>query len=121
MFDKNDAVLEQVDATGSVDRGVETAEAAAPSESDLAFARAAAVDAMARGVKDNNTPWNNPASGASGNITPLGAAYSQGDSLCRGFLASYARGSTQAWLHGEACRAGPGKWEVKRMRPLSRG
>jgi surface antigen len=121
MFDKNDAVFERVDTTGSVDHGVETAEAAAPSESDLAFARAAAVDAMARGVKDSNTPWSNPGSGASGNITPLGGAYSQGDFLCRGFLASYARGSAQAWLQGEACREDSGKWAVRSLRPLSRG
>lgn len=121
MFDKNDAVFEQVDATGSVHRGVETAEAGAPSEGDLAYARAAAVDAMAHGVKDSNTPWNNPDSGASGNITPLGTAYSLGDLLCRGFLASYARGSAQAWLHGEACRTASGQWEVKSLRPLSRG
>jgi surface antigen len=121
MFDKNDATFEQIDATGSVDHGVESALAGAPSESDLAYARAAAVDAMAHGVKDSNTPWNNPDSGASGNITPLGTAYSLGDLLCRGFLASYARGSAQAWLQGEACRTGSGRWEVKSLRPLSRG
>ena len=122
MFDKNDATFEQVDATGSVDRGVETAEAAAPSESDLAYARAAPADAMAREVKDSSTPWNNPDSGASGNITPLGTPYSQGDLRCRGFLASYARGPAQAWLQGEACRTGgSGKWEVRSLRPLSRG
>jgi surface antigen len=121
MFDKNDAVFEQVDATGSVDRGVEAAEAAAPSESDLAYARAAAVDAMAHGVKDSNTPWSNPDSGATGNITPLGTAYSQGDVQCRGFLASYARGVAQAWLQGDACRRGAGKWEIRSLRPLSRG
>ena len=121
MFDKSDAAFEQADATGSVDRGVKIAEAAAPSESDLAYARAAAADAMARGVKDSNTPWNNPDSGASGNITPLGTAYSLGDLLCRGFLASYARGAAQAWLQGEACRTGSRKWEVRSLRPLSRG
>jgi surface antigen len=121
MFDKNDAVFEQVDTTGSVDRGAETVEAAVPSAGDLARARAAAVDAMARGVKDSNTPWNNPDNGASGNITPLGTAYSLGDLLCRGFLASYTRGSAQAWLQGEACRTASGKWEVRSLKPLSRG
>jgi surface antigen len=122
MFDKNDAMFEQADATGSVDRRVETAEAAvALSESDLAYARAAAADAMADGAKDSSTPWNNPDSGASGNITPLGTAYNEGSSLCRGFLASYARGPAQAWLQGEACRTGSAKWEVRSLRPLSQG
>jgi surface antigen len=121
MFDKNDAAFEQVDATGSVDRGVETAAMVAPSEGDLAYARAAAVDAMAHEAKDSSTPWTNPDSGASGNITPLGTAYGQGNLLCRGFLASYARGPAQAWLQGEACRTGSGKWAVRSLRPLSRG
>ena len=121
MFDKNDAAFEQVGATGSVDRGVEIAEAAVPSDSDLAYARAAAAAAMAHEAKDSSTPWSNPDNGASGNITPLGASYSQGDLLCRGFLASYARGPAQAWLQGEACRTGSGKWVVRSLRPLSRG
>lgn len=121
MFDKNDAAFDQVNATGSVNRGVETAEAAAPSESDLAYARAAAAAAMAHEAKDSSTPWNNPGSGAGGNITPLGASYNQGNLRCRGFLASYARGPAQAWLQGEACRTGSGKWEVRSLKPLSRG
>jgi len=121
MFDKNDAAFEQVGATGSIDRGVEAAEAAVPSESDLACARAAAADAMAHEAKDSSTPWNNPGSGASGNITPLGTSYGQGDLVCRGFLASYARGPAQAWLQGEACRTGSGKWKTRSLRPLSRG
>jgi surface antigen len=120
MFDKNDATVELVGATGSIDRG-QRAEAAVPSENDLAYARAAAAEAMAHEAKDSSTPWNNPGSGAGGNITPLGASYSQGHLLCRGFLASYARGPAQAWLQGEACRAGSGKWEVKSLRPLSQG
>jgi surface antigen len=121
MFDKNDAAFEEVGATGSVATGLATAETTAVSESDLAYARAAAADAIARGVKDTSTPWSNPNNGAGGNITPLGMSYSQGDLLCRGFLASYTRGSAQAWLQGEACRTASGKWEVKSLRPLSQG
>ena len=120
MFEKNDAASDQV-ATGSVDRGLESAEAVVPSESDLAHARAAAAVAIAREGNDSSTPWNNPESGASGNITPLGGSYGQGDLRCRGFLASYTRGPAQAWLQGEACRMGVGKWEVKNLRPLSQG
>ena len=121
MFDKNDAVSEQVGATGSIERRLESAEAAVPSESDLTRARAAAADAIAREANDSSTPWNNPESGASGSITPLGKSYGQGDLRCRGFLASYTRGAAQSWLQGEACRTGSGKWEVRNLRPLSQG
>jgi surface antigen len=121
MFDKNDAASEQVGATGSIDRALQSAEAVGPSESDLAHARAAAADAIAREGNDSSTPWSNPESGASGNITPLGRSYAQGDLRCRGFLASFTNGPAQAWLQGEACRMGVGKWEVKNLRPLSQG
>jgi surface antigen len=92
-----------------------------PSESDLAHARAAASDAIAREGNDSSTPWSNPESGAGGNITPLGKSYTQGELRCRGFLASYTHGATQSWLQGEACRMASGKWEVRNLRPLSQG
>ena len=91
-----------------------------PSEADLAYARAAAADALARGDKDSSVPWENPQTGAGGNITPLAAAYSEGGLPCRDFLASYVRGESQAWLQGAACRTGHGKWEVKSLKPLKR-
>jgi surface antigen len=121
MFEKNDAASDQVSVTGSIDRRLRSADAAAPSASDLAHARAAAADAIAREGNDSSTPWNNPESGASGNITPLGKSYGQGDLRCRGFLASYTRGAAQSWLQGEACGMGSGKWEVRSLRPLSQG
>jgi surface antigen len=120
MFEKNDATTDPVSATGSIDRGLQPAEAVVFSESDLAHARAAAADAIAREGNDSS-PWNNPESGASGSITPLGRAYGQGDLRCRSFLASYTHGAAQAWLQGEACRMGVGKWEVRNLRPLSQG
>jgi surface antigen len=121
MFEKNDAASEQVGATGSIDHAVRSAEAGIPSESDLAHARAAASDAVAREANDSSIPWSNPESGAGGNITPLGKSYSQGELRCRGFLASYTHGAAQAWLQGEACRMASGKWEVRNLRPLSQG
>src|SRR5436190_23077053 len=35
-----------------------------PSEADLAYARAAASEALARGGKDTSLPWENPHTGA---------------------------------------------------------
>ena len=79
--------------------GPERASAAsAPPEIDLAYARAVAADALTRGGKDASVPWENPHTGAGGNITPLAAAYSEGGFTCRDFLASYVHGGSQAWL-----------------------
>ena len=50
---------------------VRLADASAPAEGDLAYARAAASDVLARGGKDTSVPWQNPQTGAGGNITPL--------------------------------------------------
>jgi surface antigen len=119
LFAKDDPDVEQ---TGAIARpGDEVAAAdSQPSESDLAYARAAASDAMARGGKDNSVPWQNPDTGASGNITPLASSYTEGGLPCRDFLASYVHGGSHDWLQGAACRTSTGKWTVKRLKSLSR-
>jgi hypothetical protein len=94
-----------------------------PLPSDLAYARAAASDVLARGskdvsVKDESVPWENPQTGAGGNITPLATAYSEGGLPCRDFFASYVHGGSHDWLQGAACRDVHGIWEVKRLKPL---
>jgi hypothetical protein len=108
--------------TGSIvqprERAVHLTDAAAPTEFDLAYARAAASDVLARGLKDASVPWQNPQTGAGGNITPLATSYSEGGLPCRDFLASYVHGGSQDWLQGAACRDSRGTWEVKRLKPL---
>lgn len=122
MFSKSDAEVEQTGSLTEVHhQAPETANAATPLEADLAYARAVAADALARGSKDNSIPWENPHTGASGNITPLAKAYNEGPSTCRDFLASYVRGQAQSWLQGAACRRAQGKWQVKSLRPLKQG
>jgi hypothetical protein len=98
-----------------------TPDASTPPEVDLAYARAVAAEVLAHGGKDASVPWENPHTGAGGNITPLAAAYTEGGFTCRDFLASYVRAGAQAWLQGEACRTGHGRWEVKSLTPLKRG
>ena len=110
-----------VEQTGALGRSADEAEAIPPPEVDLAYARAVAADALARSGKDDSVPWQNPNTGAGGNITPLAASYGEGAHTCRDFLASYVRGQTEAWLQGEACRTGHGRWEVKSLTPLNRG
>jgi len=87
-------------------------------EIDLAYARAAASDALAHDAKDASVPWQNPQTGAGGNITPLATSYSEGGLSCRDFLASYVHGSAQDWLQGAACRTASGTWEVTRLKAL---
>ena len=106
-FSKSDA---DVELTGSTARSGHQADA-----------RAVAADALGRGSKDSSIPWENPHTGAGGNITPLAATFTAGTSTCRDFLASYVRGEAQAWLQGEACRTEHGKWEVKSLKPLKQG
>jgi hypothetical protein len=88
-----------------------------PAEGDLAIARAAVREVLAKGGKDVSMPWENPQTGARGTITPLASAYDQDGATCRDFLASYVKNGTESWLQGAACRAERGKWEVRHMRP----
>jgi 17 kDa outer membrane surface antigen len=107
--------------TGALGQAAHEADAVPPPEADLAYARAVAADALARGGKDDSVPWHNPDTGAGGNITPLATSYGEGAFTCRDFLASYVRGQREAWLQGEACRTSHGRWEVKSLTPLTRG
>ena len=97
---------------------VRVADRASVAEGDLVYARAAAADVLSRGGKDSSVPWQNPQTGAGGNITPLDTAYSEGGEPCRDFLASYVHGGSQDWLQGAGCRTLGGPWEVKRLKPL---
>lgn len=92
-----------------------------PPEVDLALARAAAADLMAKETKATSAAWENPHTGARGTVTPIAAAYTQDGNTCRDFLASYVKQGNEAWLQGEACRSSPGKWEVRSMTPWKRG
>ena len=97
------------------------AKASPQAELDLAYARAAAADALSRGSRDASLPWQNPHSGARGNITPLATSYSEAGMACRDFLASYMHGDVQDWLEGAGCRSASGTWEIKRLKPLKSG
>ncbi len=92
--------------------------AAPEAELDLSYARAAAAQALSRGSRDASLPWQNPHSGARGNITPLATSYSEAGMACRDFLASYIHGEAQDWLEGAGCRTSTGAWEIKRLKPL---
>jgi surface antigen len=93
--------------------------AALPADGDLAFAKAAAAEALGRNG-DVSVPWENPGTGARGTVTPLASAYTQDGFICRDFLASYVHKDSESWLQGEGCRIHQGRWEVRQMKPLKR-
>ena len=108
------------DITGSIGSSRIARPIVEPAEADLAIARAAASEVLAKGGKDASMPWENPQTGARGTVTPIAQAYSQDGQTCRDFLASYVRNGNESWLQGEACRYGKGKWEVRHMKPWQR-
>jgi surface antigen len=123
MFSKPDADVEQTGAIAhsTAADGASAAAAIKPSQADLAYARAAAADALARDTNGNSVPWRNPQTGVGGNITPLAATHEEAGLPCRDFLASYLNAGAPAWLAGSACRTARGDWEVKSLKPLKSG
>jgi hypothetical protein len=91
-----------------------------PPAQDLAFARAAAAEALSQGGRDPSVPWENPRTGARGTVTALPTASTQDGMPCRDFLVSYVLEGNEAWLQGEACRTQEGRWEVRNLRPWKR-
>lgn len=107
------------DADTSAAARAATTTAPVSAEADLAYAKAAAAEALAR-TGDISVPWENPGTGARGTVTPLASAYTQDGFTCRDFLASYVRKGSESWLQGDGCRVHQGRWEVRHMKPLQR-
>lgn len=119
MFDKS----RDDDVTGSIPAPAPAPRAALAAdleEGDLALAREAAAELLERNAKDSSQPWENPKTGARGMVTAVAATYADSGLTCRDFLASYVRDRAEAWLQGDACKSGAGKWEVRSMRPWKR-
>ena len=121
QFDSLFAGADTAETTGSVTpppgaKGV----GQMPTDGDLAYARAAASDVLARGGKDASAPWENPRTGARGTVTPIASAYTLDGQTCRDFLASYVQGSSQSWMQGEACKQEKGVWEIRALKPWKR-
>ena len=96
------------------------AAATLPADNDLAYAKAAATEVLARADKGATQPWENPGTGARGTVTAIADAYTHDGFQCRDFLASYIREGSESWLQGDACRIHQGKWTVRTLRPLKR-
>ena len=89
-----------------------------PPEADLAFAKAAASEALTHGGgNDVSIPWENPGTGARGTVTRLASSSVPIAVECRDFIVSYLLEGREAWLQGEACRVPEGKWDVRNLKP----
>jgi surface antigen len=114
------AQMDSSDLTGSI-RALAPTSDDGPTEADLALARIAASDVLTKGDKDSSQPWENPATGARGSVTPLAAVYTADGRSCRDFLASYVKDRSESWMQGAACRAAQGHWEIRSLKPWRRG
>lgn len=115
------AKMESADITGSIRAPAHGGAKDEPTEADLALARMAASDVLTKGTHDSSQPWENPATGAHGSVTPVAASYTEHGLTCRDFLASYVKENSESWMQGAACRGGSGQWEIRSLKPWRRG
>jgi surface antigen len=87
---------------------------------DWPHAQAALKEALARTDEGPSVPWDNPASGARGTVTPIAAAFTKDGLPCRNFIASHVKDGIESWSEGLACRINAGMWEVKTVKPLKK-
>ncbi len=87
---------------------------------DWPHAQAALKEALARTDEGPSVPWDNPASGARGTVTPIAAAFTKDGLPCRNFIASHVKDGIETWSEGLACRIGANVWEVKTVKPLKK-
>jgi surface antigen len=113
------AKMEGGDVTGSIAPRAQPA-SYDPTEADLALVRNASSDVLTKGSRDSSQPWENPATGARGSVTPLSATYVAEGKTCRDFLASYVNGTTESWMQGAACKGERGRWDVRTLVPWKR-
>jgi surface antigen len=62
--------------------------------------------------------WENPASGARGSITPVGAVYEVEGRICRAFLAEIGGKIPARRLQGRGCQGADGQWAVSDLKPF---
>jgi surface antigen len=105
-----DVKTDSIDLISALSTGAVTGE-------DIIAAGEATAALLSRG---KGGPWENPQTGARGIITPIAAVYRDNGAECRDFLASYVHDRAEAWMQGEACRTGSGRWEVRSLKPWRR-
>ncbi len=110
------------DATGSIPLQMASANniPMGMSAIDWPHAQAALREALTRTDEGPSVPWENPASGARGTVTPIASAFTKDGLPCRNFIASHVKDGVETWSEGLACRVNANTWEVKSVKPLKK-
>lgn len=87
---------------------------------DWPHAQAALKEALVRTDEGPSVPWDNPASGARGTVTPIAAAFTKDGLPCRNFIVSHVKDGIESWSEGLACQVRANVWEVKTVKPLKK-
>jgi hypothetical protein len=90
----------------------------APSAQDWPIARLALASALDPQGAGAMVSWENPASGARGAITPVGAIYVADGQTCRAFLADIGGKAPARRVQGRGCRDANGQWVVSDLKPF---
>ncbi|MDE1566897.1 RT0821/Lpp0805 family surface protein [Aquabacter sp. P-9] len=85
--------------------------------SDWSHAKMALAQALQVREAGASMPWDNPATGARGTATPLGAVKDNG---CRDFRIGLVDTTGEHWIQGEACKDGKGETSLSQVRVLGR-
>jgi surface antigen len=87
---------------------------------DWGLATVALREALGNNEEGSSIPWQNPATGSRGTVTPVEAAYIKDGFACRNFLASHVGNGREDWFEGTACRVHRGQWDIRSTRPLAK-
>lgn len=87
---------------------------------DWGYATQALREALAKKEEGASIPWQNPATGNRGTVTPVASAYIKEGFACHNFLASHVGNGQENWFEGTACRIHRGEWEIRSTRPLEK-
>ena len=77
-------------------------------------------EALGKQEEGSSIPWQNPATGSRGTVTPVASAFVKDGFACRNFLASHVGAGHEHWFEGTACRVHRGEWDIRSTRPLDK-
>jgi surface antigen len=80
--------------------------------SDEMYANRAGAQAFESAPSGRSIAWNNPDSGASGNVTPTRTYEAAPGQYCREYRQTILVGGRQQESYGTACRQPDGQWKV---------
>ena len=98
-------------ATGSItprDRRFSTT----MTDEDWSRAKLALGTALASEAPGAPAPWDNPASGLKGTVSPVASAYAADDRTCHAFVASLSDQASTHWYQGRACKTAETGWAI---------